>query len=403
MNEITKQQLLELSHDYVIAWHDVQTHRNGMTHDNLDSSIIVIKMSNIFVGDYRIAADRLLTCPFVELLSSEYAHDIYDILRALNEPYGTSTSLSDEYIDTDEESHYDDQLRLGLFYVIAAAIQVSMLNMTEISKNELLELSNDFINDWHDVQAHRQRMTDDNLDSSIVVIKMSNIFVGDYHVAADRLLTCPFVEFISTKYAKDLADILRVLTKLYTTSTSLSNEFIDTDGEISDGDQLRLAVIYVIAAAIQVCSNPERFSHDGVAQGLLKPIILNKYALKHAKALASAVSSEKHLNNRDPFTIIVEALSGRAYGEGLAPVHKNTVRVIREITLISNHVFINSNNRTQGRFSADAIHRILKILNHIGYLDRAIKVRQINNIQGKLKNDKSKPLTFNQMDIDWNF
>ena len=39
MNEITKQQLLELSHDYVIVWHDVQTHRNGMTHDNLDSSI----------------------------------------------------------------------------------------------------------------------------------------------------------------------------------------------------------------------------------------------------------------------------------------------------------------------------------------------------------------------------
>ena len=37
--------------------------------------------------------------------------------------------------------------------------------MTEISKNELLELSNDFINDWHDVQAHRQRMTGDNLDS----------------------------------------------------------------------------------------------------------------------------------------------------------------------------------------------------------------------------------------------
>ena len=66
-------------------------------------------------------------------------------------------------------------------------------------------------------------------------------------------------------------------------------------------------------------------------------------------------------------------------------------------------MFINSNNRTQGRFSADAIHRILKILNHIGYLERAIKVRQINNIQGKLKNDKSKPLTFNQMDIDWNF
>jgi hypothetical protein len=275
--------------------------------------------------------------------------------------------------------------------------------MTEISKNELLELSNDFINDWHDVQAHRQRMTDNNIDSSIVVIKMSNIFVGDYHVAADRLLTCAFVEFISTKYPKDLADIIRVLTKLYTTSTSLSNEFIDTDGEVSDGDQLRLAVIYVIAAAIQVCSNSERFSHDGVTQGLLKPIFLNKYALKKARALASAVSSEKHLNNRDPLTIIVKALSGGAYGEGLAPVHKNTVRVIREITLISNHLFINSNNRSQGRFSTDAIERILKILNHIGYLDRSIKVRQIRNIQGKLKNDKSKPLTFNQLDIDWSF
>ena len=33
---------------------------NGITHDNFDSSVIVIKMSNIFVGDYRIAADRLL-------------------------------------------------------------------------------------------------------------------------------------------------------------------------------------------------------------------------------------------------------------------------------------------------------------------------------------------------------
>ena len=52
----------------------------------------------------------------------------------------------------------------------------------------MLELSNDFINDWHDVQAHRQRMTDNNIDSSIVVIKISNIFVGDYHLAADRLL-----------------------------------------------------------------------------------------------------------------------------------------------------------------------------------------------------------------------
>ena len=275
MNEITKQQLLELSHDYVIAWHDVQTHRNGMTHDNLDSSIIVIKMSNIFVGDYRIAADKLLTCPFVELLSSEYAHDIYDILRALNEPYGTSTSLSDEYIDTDEESHYDDQLRLGLFYVIAAAIQVS--------------------------------------------------------------------------------------------------------------------------------SNPERFSHDGVAQGLLKPVILNKDVVRYAKGLAKSITKSKDLEIGGLLPLIEELALGGAYGEALAPVDEDTVRVVREISLISKRVFITKNNRTQGRFSAVAIKGILKILTHIGYLDRSIKVRQIRNIQGKLKNDKSKPLTFNQLDIDWSF
>jgi uncharacterized membrane-anchored protein len=62
VNEITKQQLLELSHDYVIAWHDVQTHRNGMTHDNLDSSIIVIKMSNIFVGFLRVIKTIFTHC-----------------------------------------------------------------------------------------------------------------------------------------------------------------------------------------------------------------------------------------------------------------------------------------------------------------------------------------------------
>jgi len=273
--EITKQELLDLSDSYIRDWHDIQTHRNGMTHDNLDSSIIVIKMSNIFVGDYRIAADKLLTCPFVELLSSEYAHDIYDILRALNGPYGTSTSLSDEYIDTDEESHYDDQLRLGLFYVIAAAIQVS--------------------------------------------------------------------------------------------------------------------------------SNPERFSHDGVAQGLLKPVILNKDVVRYAKGLAKSITKSKDLEIGGLLPLIEELALGGAYGEALAPVDEDTVRVVREISLISKRVFITKNNRTQGRFSAVAIKGILKILNHIGYLDRSIKVRQIRNIQGKLKNDKSKPLTFNQLDIDWSF
>ena len=89
--------------------------------------------------------------------------------------------------------------------------------MTEISKQKILKLSNDYIGDWLDVQTHRQVVTDDNLDSSIVLVKISNIFVGDYHAVADKLLISPFVAFIYAEYARDLGYILRALNEPYAT------------------------------------------------------------------------------------------------------------------------------------------------------------------------------------------
>tara|TARA_B100000780_G_scaffold175488_1_gene122912 strand:+ start:204 stop:1043 length:840 start_codon:yes stop_codon:yes gene_type:complete len=275
--------------------------------------------------------------------------------------------------------------------------------VTEISKQKILKLSNDYIGDWLDVQTHRQVVTDDNLDSSIVLVKISNIFVGDYHAVADKLLISPFVAFIYAEYARDLGYILRALNEPYATFTSLNDGYRDTGKELPDDTQLRLGVIYVIAASIQVCSNPEHYSHDGVAQGLLKPAVPNKDVVKHATALANAVLNQKDLEIGDLLIEINELANGGAFREALAPVDKNTMRVVREITLISNHIFLNSNNRIQGRFPTNAIERILDMLKIMGCLDKVIGHKQISNLQRKLKSNNSKPLTFNQLDIDWDF
>ena len=85
----------------------------------------------------------------------------------------------------------------------------------------------------------------------------------------------------------------------------------------------------------------------------------------------------------------------------LVPVTKDTERVVTEITLLSNHVFINSNKRRQGRFSTSAIERILEMLNLMGCLDKVIGYKQISNIQRKLENNDSDPLTFNPDNIPW--
>lgn len=273
--------------------------------------------------------------------------------------------------------------------------------MPEITKQELLDLSDSYIRDWHDVQTHYSLLIDDGSDAGVEVHEYVGTWSEDYRNSLGNILISPFVQLIGTEYCRELDYILKQLNGPHGTYTSLNPEHTDTLGELPNDIQFRLGVIYAIAAGIVVCSDPERYSHDAVAQGILQAVTPNKEVIKYAQALADAVSRQKGLEIGDLFSNIVELANGRVHDKILVPVTKDTERVVTEITLLSNHVFINSNKRRQGRFSTSAIERILEMLNLMGCLDKVIGYKQISNIQRKLENNDSDPLTFNPDNIPW--
>ena len=83
----------------------------------------------------------------------------------------------------------------------------------------------------------------------------------------------------------------------------------------------------------------------------------------------------------------------------LEVVSKISEVAVREIVLITKHAFLVTNNRSEGRFSTSAIERILELVFDLGCLEKPIKYRQISNLQRKYGDDKSDPLTDNQMDV----
>ena len=72
---------------------------------------------------------------------------------------------------------------------------------------------------------------------------------------------------------------------------------------------------------------------------------------------------------------------------------------MREIVLITKHVFLVTNNRSEGRFSTSAIERILELVFDLGCLEKPIKYRQISNLQRKYGDDESNPLSDHQRDV----
>ena len=268
--------------------------------------------------------------------------------------------------------------------------------MTDITQEELIELTHHYIIDWYAVLLQQERLYDDTEKLSPDLRKRITDEIQDTLKGA---IDSPLAHFLSAEYGRELKYIFSMLNEPHATSTKLNSYHMALGlGHISDNSQFYLAVIYVIAAAIHVSAQPDQYSHDGIKLGLLKFVMPDEDVVKHAKRLVDAVSKQG-LDIGDLLPRIVDLANGGQHKETLEPAGKASERVIREITLISKSIFEITNNRGQGRFSTSVIERILELLCALGCLDKAIKYKQISNLQLKFDNDCSKPLTYNQHDL----
>ena len=266
--------------------------------------------------------------------------------------------------------------------------------MTKINKSTLLELTDDYINQWHDARSSQTRLVLEQLTDDVRDICEKNV-----QDAISELAQSPFLQFLTEHYQRDLKHIFRMLNEPHGTSTKLT-AFFERLGEEywSIEDLFESTVIYIIAAAIHVSGQPEQYSMDGPDTGLLKPVMPDKDVVKYAKGLVRAINKQG-LQIGDLQVRIIELANGGLHSQEVELVGKASEIAIREIVLIAKHVFEVTNNRSVGRFSTSATERVIELIFDLDCLDKPLKYRQISNLQRKFEDDESEPLTYNQMDI----
>jgi len=269
-----------------------------------------------------------------------------------------------------------------------------MGQMTTINKSTLLELTDDYINQWHDALLSQTHLVSEQLTDDV-----RDIFEKNVQDAISELAQSPFLQFLTEHYQRDLKHIFRMLNEPHGTSTKLTPFFERLGAEYwSSEDLFESTVIYIIAAAIHVSGQPEQYSMDGPDTGLLKPVMPDKDVVKYARGLVSAINKQG-LQIGDLMVRIIDLANGGQHSQEVELVGKASEIAIREIVLIAKHVFEVTNNRSVGRFSTSAIERILELIFDLDCLDKPLKYRQISNLQRKFEDDESEPLTYNQMDI----
>ena len=233
-----------------------------------------------------------------------------------------------------------------------------MGQMTTINKSTLLELTDEYINRWHDARWNQIRLISENL----------------------------------TDYQRELKHISRMLNEPHGTSTTLTPFFDALGAEYwSNEGMFESAVIYTIAAAIHVSGQPEQYFRDGPDTGLLKPVMPDKDVVKYARGLVGAINKQG-LQIGDLMVRIIDLANGGQHYEELELVGKASEIAVREIVLVTN-------NRSVGRFSTSAIERILELIFDLDCLDKPLKSRQISNLQRKFEDDESDPLSYNQIGL----
>ena len=269
-----------------------------------------------------------------------------------------------------------------------------MGQMATINKSTLLELTDDYINHWHDARLSQIRLVSEKLTDDV-----RDMCKKDVQDAISKLAESPFLQFLTAHYQRDLKHIFRMLNEPHGTSTALTPFFDELGAEHWSSEGLfESALIYTIAAAIHVSGQPEQYSTDGPDTGLLKPVMPDKDVVKHARGLVSAIKKQG-LQIGDLMVRIIDLANGGQHDPEVELVGKASQIAVREIVLITKRVFNVTNNRSAGRFSTSAIERILELLFDLDCLDQPIKYRQISNLHRKFEDDESEPLTYNQMDF----
>ena len=270
--------------------------------------------------------------------------------------------------------------------------------LTKIDRRTLLDLTDDYIMQWNRVKWQQSRVVDTNF------LPLTNTLRESYRIEIQDTLTemaeSPFVQFLNANYERDLRHIFRMLNEPHGTSTKLNPCFEAFCADYMSPESLfDLLVIYVIAAAIHVSAQPELYSRHELETGLLKEVMPGKDVVKHARALHRAINKQGLELMGDLMPRIIDLANGGQRYHELEVVGKISEVTVREIVLITKHVFLVTNNRSAGRFSTSAIERILELLFDLDCLDQPIKYRQISNLHRKFEDDESEPLTYNQMDF----
>jgi hypothetical protein len=251
---------------------------------------------------------------------------------------------------------------------------------------------------WSKVNWLQSRVVDTNF------LPLTNTLRKTYRIDIQDTLRemteSPFVHLLNANYERDLKHIFRMLNEPHGTSTKLNPGLEIFCAEYKLPESLfDLLVMYVIAAAIQVSAHPELYSRHASETGLLKEVKPNKDVVKCARALHHAINKQGLRLIGDLMPRLIDLGNGGQQQYELEVVSKISEVAVREIVLITKHVFLVTNNRSEGRFSTSAIERILELVFDLGCLEKPIKYRQISNLQRKYGDDESNPLSDHQRDV----
>ena len=237
--------------------------------------------------------------------------------------------------------------------------------MNDVSHKHLLDLSRSFVEQYEDVFVVRFQAYDSrgSNERSLHGQDKSEFMRDKRLESIDELAKLENEPFIKTHYPGQLKHIHDMLKRVHSVTVDLNPKYVFLGlKEISDERQFDLAILRVIAGAASVALDPEWFSDAALEVGAVKHIIPNASVQKKMQNALDAVERQG-LELPHPFKIRLKML---AHGIPLITQYEPTEKIlpllIREITLISNHLFI-INNSGKDRFSAKAIMAIVEILN----------------------------------------
>ena len=238
--------------------------------------------------------------------------------------------------------------------------------MNTHSQQEIREISQEFIETYLDVVLHQCFAYEPEKYCKITEDELPAFKQDKVLSLIDKLAELekePFERYVKANHSGALHDIHNLLKKVHSVTVNLNPEYfyLGVD-EISDERQFDLAIIRVIAGAAVVVLDPEWFSQEGMDAGAIDYIGLNARVHKKMRIALDTVQEEGTALPE----LFEKQLKLLANGIPLIAQHKPTEKLlqlmVREITLMSNQLFIISTS-AKNRFPAKAIVAIGKILN----------------------------------------